>query len=100
GLLLAALCLLLRDPPRGVQDTGAAQAAGGAQPAGDAQPAGAAPAAGAAQAAGGAGGARRAPAANPVPRSSAPGTLRRETWLAYRHLMRNKPYVLTILGYA
>ena len=82
GLLLAALCLLLRDPPRGVQDTGAAQAAGGAQAAGDAQAAGG------------------APAANPVPRSSAPGTLRRETWLAYGHLMRNKPYVLTILGYA
>jgi len=31
GLLLAALCLLLRDPPRGVQDTAAAQAAGGVQ---------------------------------------------------------------------
>lgn len=64
GLLLAALCLLLRDPPRGVQDPGGA------------------------------------PAANPAPRSSAPSTLRRETWLAYGHLMRNKPYVLTILGYA
>jgi MFS transporter, Spinster family, sphingosine-1-phosphate transporter len=94
GLLLAALCLLLRDPPRGVQDTDAAQVAGGAQSAGDAQPAGDA------QVAGGAGGVRGAPAADPVPRSSAPGTLRRETWLAYGHLMRNKPYVLTILGYA
>src|SRR5258707_9604175 len=82
GLLLAALCLLLRDPPRGVQDTVAAQDAGGAQGVRDA------------------GGARGAPAANPVPRSSAPGTLRKETWLAYGHLMRNKPYVLTILGYA
>jgi MFS transporter, Spinster family, sphingosine-1-phosphate transporter len=82
GLLLAALCLLLRDPPRGVQDTVAAQDAGGAQGVRDA------------------GGARSAPAANPVPRSSAPGTLRKETWLAYGHLMRNKPYVLTILGYA
>jgi MFS family permease len=64
GLLLAALCLLLRDPPRGVQDPGGAQAVGGA------------------------------------PKSSPPGTMRRETLLAYGRLMRNKPYVLTILGYA
>jgi len=66
GLLLAALCLLLRDPPRGVQDNG---------------------------------GARTAPT-NPEPRSSPPGTLRKETRLAYGRLIRNKPYVLTILGYA
>jgi MFS family permease len=73
GLLLAALCLLLRDPPRGVQDTGAAQAAGGARP---------------------------SPAVNPAPKSSPRGTVRRETLLAYGRLMRNRPYVLTILGYA
>jgi len=58
GLLLAALCLLLRDPPRGTQDPGGA------------------------------------------PKSSPPGTMRRETLLAYGRLMSNKPYVLTILGYA
>jgi MFS family permease len=54
GLLLAALCLLLRDPPRGVQDT--------------------------------------AP--------SVPANLRKDTWAAYARLARNKPYALTILGYA
>jgi sugar phosphate permease len=66
GLLLAALCLLLRDPPRGVQD-GAAATPG-------ARPAGAMP------------GAAR--------------TMRKDTWAAYGRLVRNKPYVLTILGYA
>jgi MFS family permease len=73
GLLLAALCLLLRDPPRGVQDADGAQAAGGAG---------------------------TAHAANSMASSSSPGTLRKETRLAYGHLLRNKPYVLTILGYA
>jgi MFS transporter, Spinster family, sphingosine-1-phosphate transporter len=63
GLLLAALCLLLRDPPRGAQDAGAPPAA--------------------------------APAARP-PRA----TLRKETWVAYGRLMHNRPYVLTVLGYA
>jgi MFS transporter, Spinster family, sphingosine-1-phosphate transporter len=66
GLLLAALCLLLRDPPRGVQDTGAANAT---------------------------------PADKPAP-TSPPANLRKDTWAAYGRLMRNKPYVLTILGYA
>jgi MFS family permease len=56
GLLLAALCLLLRDPPRGVQDTDAAP--------------------------------------------SAPASLPKDTWAAYGRLIRNKPYALTILGYA
>jgi MFS family permease len=62
GLLLAALCLLLRDPPRGAQD-----AAGGVAP----------------------------------PASSSPdrGT-RAQTWTAYVRLVHNKPYVLTVLGYA
>jgi MFS family permease len=83
GLLLAALCLLLRDPPRGSQDAGAAHA--GAAHAG-AAPAGAAPA----------GAVQTARAATP----SAPGTARRETWAAYGHLLRNKTYGLAIAGYA
>jgi MFS transporter, Spinster family, sphingosine-1-phosphate transporter len=62
GLLLAALCLLLRDPPRGIQDR--AGAAGEAAPS--------------------------------APRSS----ISRETWLTYGRLLRNKPYALTVLGYA
>lgn len=63
GLLLAALCLLLRDPPRGIQD----QLAG-------------------------------TPATAPSkPRS---GSISREAWLTYGRLLRNKPYALTVLGYA
>jgi MFS transporter, Spinster family, sphingosine-1-phosphate transporter len=62
GLLLAALCLLLRDPPRGIQD----QAEGLAK------------------------------AAPSAPKSS----ISRETWLTYGRLLRNKPYALTVLGYA
>ncbi len=69
GLLLAALCLLLRDPPRGVQDTRAADAAGAA------------------------------PAVTSASHPS-PSTVRKDTWAAYGRLMHNKPYVLTILGYA
>jgi MFS family permease len=62
GLLLAALCLLLRDPPRGIQDrAGAAEEA-----------------------------------APSTPRSS----ISRETWVTYGRLLRNKPYALTVLGYA
>jgi len=71
GLLLAALCLLLRDPPRGSQD-------------GDASLARAAPEA------------QQAPAA---PKAQ-PMSLSRETWLTYGRLVRNKPYALTVLGYA
>ena len=67
GLLLAALCLLLRDPPRGVQDADAAQAA---------------------------------TAGKPASSNSAPENLRKDTWVTYGRLMHNKPYVLTILGYA
>jgi sugar phosphate permease len=62
GLILAALCLLLRDPPRGVQD----QAAGKAKE-----------------------------AAKPL-RSS----MSREALTTYARLLRNKPYALTVLGYA
>jgi sugar phosphate permease len=64
GLLLAALCLLLRDPPRGVQDADAATAV------------------------------------KPAAAKSAPENLRKDTWATYGRLMHNKPYVLTILGYA
>jgi MFS transporter, Spinster family, sphingosine-1-phosphate transporter len=60
GLLLAALCLLLRDPPRGVQDGATAQA-----------------------------------------KSNDPRTsVRQQTWTTYKRLVRNKPYALTVLGYA
>jgi MFS family permease len=76
GLLLAALCLLLRDPPRGVQDTGAAQA--------DASHADAS----------------RAHGAPAVETSTSPASLSKDTWAAYGRLMRNKPYVLLVLGYA
>jgi MFS transporter, Spinster family, sphingosine-1-phosphate transporter len=62
GLLLAALCLLLRDPPRGIQDRAEGQV-------------------------------QAAPSA---PRSN----ISRETWLTYGRLLRNKPYALTVLGYA
>jgi len=62
GLLLAALCLLLRDPPRGIQDRAEAQTQ----------------------------------AARSAPRSN----ISRETWLTYGRLLRNKPYALTVLGYA
>jgi sugar phosphate permease len=75
GLLLAALCLLLRDPPRGVQD---AEAAAGPE---HADAADAAPA---------------ITSASHAPAS----TVRKDTWAAYGRLMHNKPYVLTILGYA
>jgi MFS family permease len=78
GLLLAALCLLLRDPPRGVQDTGTAPA--------DAAPTDASRAHG-------------APAVKPAS-TSAPASLSKDTWAAYGGLLHNKPYVLTILGYA
>jgi MFS transporter, Spinster family, sphingosine-1-phosphate transporter len=63
GLVLAALCLLLRDPPRGVQDTEAK------------------------------------PTVSPVakPRAS---NISSDTWAAYVRLMHNKPYALTVIGYA
>jgi MFS family permease len=62
GLVLAALCLLLRDPPRGIQD----QAAGVAK----------------------------------VEATKPQSSLSRETWQTYGRLLRNKPYALTVLGYA
>jgi MFS family permease len=66
GLLLAALCLLLPDPPRGIQDR-AAGAAG-----------------------------RSEAQAIPAKQSS----IGRDAWLTYARLIRNKPYALTVLGYA
>jgi MFS transporter, Spinster family, sphingosine-1-phosphate transporter len=68
GLLLAALCLLLRDPPRGIQD----RAAGHDTPAAHDKTA-------------------------PSVRQS---SISREAWLTYGRLLRNKPYALTVLGYA
>jgi MFS family permease len=65
GLLLAALCLLLRDPPRGIQDS--------ADPGSKVQP-------------------------KATPKSA--GSISRDTWLTYGRLLRNKPYALTVLGYA
>jgi MFS family permease len=62
GLLLAALCLLLRDPPRGIQD----QAAGLGK------------------------------AETSAPRAN----ISRETLKTWLGLLRNKPYALTVLGYA
>jgi MFS family permease len=64
GLVLAALCLFLRDPPRGAQDGEAAAAPEAAAP--------------------------------PATRRS----ISRETWLTYGRLLRNKPFALTVLGYA
>ena len=62
GLLLAALCLLLRDPPRGVQDAGGAVAESHAK--------------------------------------DSAAVVRKDTWATYGRLMYNRPYVLTVLGYA
>jgi MFS transporter, Spinster family, sphingosine-1-phosphate transporter len=62
GLLLAAMCLLLRDPPRGAQDAAAT-------------------------------------AVVPPPKGPRVSLLR-STWTTYGSLVHNKPYVLTIIGYA
>jgi MFS family permease len=59
GLLLAASCLLLRDPPRGGQDGTRADAA-----------------------------------------HASPSGIGREALAAYQRLLRNKTYVITVLGYA
>jgi MFS family permease len=83
GLLLAALCLLLRDPPRGMQDGGAANTGGNGAKAAQPRPA-----------------PQPTPSPNTPPTSATPTSLRKETWAAYGRLMHNKPYVLTVLGYA
>ncbi len=67
GLALAALCLKLHDPPRGIQDQA---------PMPDA-----------------------APLAE-IPRDVSRSSIGRETWKTYDRLFRNRPYVLTVLGYA
>ena len=63
GLVLAVLCLGLRDPPRGSQDEAEPGAGGGHTAAGDAKP-----------------------GDQPL-------------FMSYLQLLRNKPYVLTIVGY-
>jgi MFS family permease len=70
GLVLAGLCLLLRDPQRGAQEqvSAADGAAAGASDAGSPSPS------------------RRA--------------LARSTWLTYGRLLRYRAYALTVLGYA
>jgi MFS transporter, Spinster family, sphingosine-1-phosphate transporter len=72
GLILAASCLLLRDPPRGAQD-GAQGAQGNAHDAG-------------------------AGAGATAKQSSS--SIRKETWATYRRLVKNKAYAVTVLGYA
>jgi MFS transporter, Spinster family, sphingosine-1-phosphate transporter len=62
GLILAALCLLLRDPPRGIQDKAAGVAAESTKP--------------------------------------AHASISREAMKTYYRLLRDKPYALTVLGYA
>ncbi len=78
GLMLAALCLLLRDPPRGMQDTDTGAGTGAT-------------------------GNTTASAPAPAVQSStdrAARSMRKDTWTTYKRLMHNKPYVLTVLGYA
>lgn len=67
GLALAALCLKLHDPPRGIQDQA---------PTPDAAP------------------------LSEIAQDVSRGSIGRETWKTYDHLLRNRPYVLTVLGYA
>jgi MFS family permease len=62
GLILAALCLLLRDPPRGIQDRAAGLAKDTSKP--------------------------------------ARAGISREALKTYGRLLRDKPYALTVLGYA
>ena len=75
GLALAALCLTLRDPPRGAQDTGASAA-----PKSTADP--------------------PPPHATTNSGQGAAGTTASATRATYLRLIRNKPYALTVLGYA
>jgi len=82
GLLLAALCLLLRDPQRGIQEP--FSAADGAAPAGAAR--------------------------TNTPRTDTPrigaiakstgNAIAKATWLTYGRLLRYRAYALTVLGYA
>ena len=88
GLGLAALCLLLGDPPRGMQDVEGAQGDAAADTGQKgAGPTGAAPAPPAAG--------KTAAAAD-----NGPGNISKNTWATYQRLVRNKPYALTVVGYA
>ena len=83
GLVLAALCLWMRDPPRGGQDAvppGMNPANTGADVK---RPASPSPAA--------------ATAEQPKGRR---GGISTDTMITYRRLLRNRPYVFTVLGYA
>jgi MFS transporter, Spinster family, sphingosine-1-phosphate transporter len=71
GLVLASLCLLLRDPPRGVQEEVSTAGAAGT-------------------------GAPRIGA----PAKSAGTASVKQTWLTYGRLLRYRAYALTVLGYA
>ncbi|HLZ98540.1 MAG TPA: MFS transporter [Steroidobacteraceae bacterium] len=112
GLALAILCLWLRDPPRGIQDAPPA-ARGGPTPGGtDAN--GAARAGGASPTAGTAHpplaetrpprnrSASNAPSDRcAAPASAAPAADRAlDIKTTYQSLLRNRPYVFTVLGYA
>jgi MFS transporter, Spinster family, sphingosine-1-phosphate transporter len=72
GLILAYLCLLLRDPPRGIQEEVSAT---GAAPSTGAERIGAPP-------------------------KSTPTAAAKATWLTYGRLLRYRAYALTVLGYA
>jgi MFS family permease len=74
GLLLAALCLLLLDPPRGSQDAAPAAAPGSSTP--------------------------NASTPNASDTGSSAKAVRATTWATYVRLVHNQPYVLTVLGYA
>jgi MFS family permease len=72
GLLLAALCLLLTDPPRGAQDSPRRKSA-----------------------------AQTAPVAPTTSGHGAHATsMQQDARATYRRLLHNPPYVLTVLGYA
>ncbi len=77
GLVLAALCLLLRDPQRGVQEQ--VSAADGAAPA-DAARTG-------------------TPRIGATAKSTG-NAIAKATWLTYGRLLRYRAYALTVLGYA
>jgi len=86
GLLLAALCLLLRDPPRGAQDAG-----DGVAPHSSNQGSSTSDSSG-------------SNSSNGIESANVSGSsvkaVRAGTWATYTRLVRNQPYVLTVLGYA
>jgi MFS family permease len=84
GLVLASLCLLLRDPPRGVQevvsDTESAARVGTGSP--------------------GTGGPRTGGPRTDNLQTSSRSAVAKATWLTYGRLLRYRAYALTVLGYA